>query len=198
MGREANILDVDMSYNGICEALRTGKGFMGTIEFFPEEGKYHYDGHRNCGVCFAPDETISRNYLCPVCGKRLTVGVMHRVEKLADRKHGFRPPNAPGYCSAVPLPEILSEAMKVGVSSKAVNGEYFKLLAKLGNEFHILLDAPLGAVEEATGSPVIREAVGRMRTGNLHIAPGYDGEYGKVKIFKEAERSELKGQMSLL
>jgi uncharacterized protein (TIGR00375 family) len=199
IGREANIFDVDKSYKAICEALRTRLGFLGTIEFFPEEGKYHYDGHRTCKVSFAPDETIRHNYLCPVCSKRLTMGVMHRVEILADRKSGpERPLGAPGYRSIVPLPEILSEAMKVGVKSKAVTGEYHKLLSRLGNEFHILLDSPLDEIEKASGSMVIREAVGRMRAGNLYIAPGYDGEYGRVKIFEEAERAELKGQMSLL
>ncbi len=198
IGREANIFNVNESYGDICEALKTGQGFGGTIEFFPEEGKYHYDGHRTCGVSFAPEDTVQNNYLCPVCGKRLTIGVMHRVEKLADRRLGFKPPGAPGFSSVVPLPEILSEAMKVGAGSKAVAGEYHKLLSKLGNEFFVLLEAPLEEIERASGSPVIREAIARMRSGNLHIAPGYDGEYGRVKVFEEAERAELKGQMSLL
>ena len=198
IGREANIFDTDLSYEAMIAAIRTGKGFLGTIEFFPEEGKYHYDGHRACGVSLTPEETIKGNYLCPVCGKRVTVGVMHRVEVLADRKPGFRPEGAPGYRSLIPLPEILSETMKVGVNSKAVTGEYIKLLSRLGNEFHILLDVPVQEIERASGVPLIGEAVARMRTGKVHIAPGHDGEYGRIKIFEEAERKEIRGQMSLL
>jgi uncharacterized protein (TIGR00375 family) len=198
MGREANILDVEPSYAGITEGIRTGKGFLGTIEFFPEEGKYHYDGHRACKVSLMPEETMAHHYLCPVCGKKLTVGVMHRAEKLADRKKGVIPPGRPAYSSVIPLPEILAEAMKVGAGSKAVAGEYLKLLYRLGNEFNILLDVPLDEIEKASGAPLVREAVARMRSGSVNISPGYDGEYGKVKIFEEFERKEIKGQMPLL
>jgi uncharacterized protein (TIGR00375 family) len=198
IGREANIFDTEVSYKGITAAIESRKGFLGTIEFFPEEGKYHYDGHRACDVSLSPEETIRHNYRCPVCGKRVTVGVMHRVLALADREAGFRPPDAPDYYSAIPLPEILSEAMKVGAGSKAVNTEYVKLLSRLGNEFKILLDVPLDEIERASGAPLIREAIARMRAGNVHIKPGYDGEYGKVKIFEEFERKEIKGQMALL
>jgi len=197
IGREANILDTDISYPAMREAIKTRRGFLGTIEFFPEEGKYHFDGHRDCGVSLSPKETIHHDYLCPVCGKKVTVGVMHRVEKLADREEGFRPPNALPYRSIIPLPEIIAEGLKCGANTKKVNALYFALLEKLGNEFRILLDAPLDDIESA-GTPLIREAVSRMRSGNVHIAPGYDGEYGKVKIFEEVERKEIKGQMKLL
>ena len=112
IGREANIFDTDMSYSGIIKALRTGKGFSGTIEFFPEEGKYHYDGHRNCGISFIPEEARKHNGLCPSCGKTITVGVMHRVDELADRKNG-RGKGLPGFHSIIPLPEIISEIVKV-------------------------------------------------------------------------------------
>lgn len=182
IGREANIFDTDISYEAIVNAIKTRKGFLGTIEFFPEEGKYHYDGHRLCKVSLTPQETIKRNYLCPVCSKKVTVGVMHRVEKLADREDGFKPKNALSYYSIIPLPEIISEVLKVGVSSKKVNNEYKKILNVLGSEFKILMDAPLSDIEKA-GSPLIREAISLMRSGNIHIAPGYDGEFGKVKIF---------------
>lgn len=195
IGREANIFETGVSYKEIIEAIKTKKGFKGTIEFFPEEGKYHYDGHRVCKVRLSPKETISHNYLCPVCGKRVTVGVMHRVEKLADRPEGFRPEGAPSYFSIVPLPEVISEVLKVGVNSKRVEEEYLRLLSKFGNEFRILMDLPLDELEKE--NPLLREAIERMRTGRVNIAPGYDGEYGKVRIFEEPERHEFKGQVSL-
>lgn len=183
IGREANILDAEIiSYKAITDAIKNRKGFLGTIEFFPEEGKYHYDGHRLCKASLTPQETIKRNYLCPVCNKKVTVGVMHRVEKLADREDGFKPENAPSYYSIIPLPEIISEVLKVGVNSKKVNKEYQNLLQKLGSEFKILMDARLEDIEKV-GSPLIKEAISLMRSGNVHIVPGYDGEFGKVKIF---------------
>src|SRR5574341_180138 len=197
IGREANIFDTDISYPAMRDAIRTRRGFLGTIEFFPEEGKYHYDGHRDCSVSLSPKETIHHDYLCPVCGRKVTVGVMHRVEKLADREPGFRPEGAPGYTSIIPLPELIAEALHVGPASKKVNAAYFALLEKLGNEFHVLLDVPLDDIER-TSTPVIREAIARMRAGNVDIAPGVDGEYGKVRIFEEVERKEFKGQMKLL
>jgi uncharacterized protein (TIGR00375 family) len=195
LGREANIFDTgyarkrgeggsEISYQFIMDAIRTRKGFLGTIEFFPEEGKYHYDGQRTCGMSLSPRETIKRNYLCPVCGKRVTVGVLHRVERLADRKEGFRPKGALPFYSIIPLPEIIAEIKKVGVNSKTVREEYFRLLDRLGNEFRILLDTPPGDMEKEA-SPLLREAVERMRLGNVHITPGFDGEYGKVTIFEE-------------
>src|SRR4030066_831143 len=193
IGREANIFDTEISYKAMMNAIKTRDGFEGTIEFFPEEGKYHYDGHRTCGISLSPKETVKHNYLCPVCGKRVTVGVMHRVEKLADRENGFRPSGAPPFYSLVPLPEIIAEAIKVGVHSKAVNNEYLHIIEKLGNEFKILMDIPLNDIERAS-SPIIREAIARMRSGNVHISPGFDGEYGKIKIFEEVERKAIKGQ----
>jgi len=194
LGREANIFDTryafkgkggsEISYQFIMDAIKTRKGFLGTIEFFPEEGKYHYDGHRACGVSLSPRETIGRNYLCPVCGKKVTVGVLHRVEKLADRREGFRPKGSKPFYSIIPLPEIIAEIKKVGVNSKAVREEYFRLLEELGNEFRILLDTPPGDIEKAH-SPLLREAIERMHSGNVHITPGFDGEYGRVRIFEE-------------
>ncbi|NOZ24942.1 MAG: DNA helicase UvrD [Nitrospirae bacterium] len=196
IGREANIFDTDLSYGAIMEAVRTKKGLLGTIEFFPEEGKYHYDGHRLCGVSLSPRETIEHDYLCPVCGRRVTVGVMHRVEELADRQEGFSPPGLPGFHSLIPLPEIISETLKVGVNSKKVNNEYLKVLSSLGNEFEILMETPLEDIGRA-GSPLLMEAVSRVRTGRIHIAPGFDGEYGRIRIFEKVEREEIKGQKML-
>jgi uncharacterized protein (TIGR00375 family) len=185
IGRESNIFDTDLSYRGIIDALKTKKGFAGTIEFFPEEGKYHYDGHRACNACLSPKDTISHDYLCPVCGKKMTIGVTHRVEKLADREDGFKPKGAPGFTSIIPLAEIISETVNVGVNSKKVSSLYHTVLEKIGTEFAVLLDAPPDDIEKA-GSPLLKEAIVKMRKGDIHIAPGYDGEFGKIKIFKDA------------
>lgn len=197
IGREANVFAGPISYPSLMQAIKTRQGFLGTIEFFPEEGKYHHDGHRTCGVSLTPRETIRNEYCCPVCSRKVTVGVMHRVEKLADREHGYRPPDAPGFTSIIPLPEIIGEALRCGVNTKKASTLYLQLLEKLGNEFKILMNAPLDDIERVS-SPLIREAVARMRAGNVHIAPGYDGEYGKIRIFEEVERKEIKGQMKLL
>jgi PHP family Zn ribbon phosphoesterase len=169
IGREANIFDTGnppmppfgkggregidgISYEFIESAIKTRQGFSGTVEFFPEEGKYHYDGHRSCGVSFSPEETVSHDYRCPVCGKRVTIGVMHRVATLADRREGYHLSGAPPYISLIPLQEIIAEIMKVGVNSKAVNSEYFRLIDRLGNELGILMDIPLEDIERE-GSP---------------------------------------------
>jgi uncharacterized protein (TIGR00375 family) len=197
IGREANVFDIERSYPAIIEAIRTRKGFVGTIEFFPQEGKYHYDGHRACGVSLSPRETIRHDYRCPVCGGKLTVGVMHRVEKLADREDGRRPDGSPAFTTIIPLQEIIAESLNVGTASKKVDAQYKVLVERLGSEFTILRDTPLYEIERA-GSPLIREAVTRMRDGKVHIAPGYDGEYGKVRIFEETERNQIRGQMPLL
>ena len=197
IGREANVLDTDISYPGIMNAIRTRKGFVGTIEFFPEEGKYHYDGHRDCKISLTPPETIQHNYLCPECGKKVTIGVMHRVAKLADREEGFKLANAPGFTSIIPLPVIIAEGLQCGVNTKKVNKVYASMLEQLGSEFKILMDVPLDAIERA-GTPMLREAISRMRLGTVRISPGYDGEFGKVSIFDEAERLEGKWQMGLL
>jgi uncharacterized protein (TIGR00375 family) len=197
LGREATIFAMEPSYGAIKEALATGKNLEGTIEFFPEEGKYHWDGHRTCGVRLAPAETMRAGYLCPQCGRKVTVGVMHRVEQLSDREAGFRPEGAPGFRPLVPLAEVIAEAKGVGVGTKSVNDEYMRLLTILGNEFAILLNTSLRDIEDA-GSPLIREAVSRVREGRVDIAPGYDGEYGRIRIFSDGERRQVKGQMRLL
>lgn len=180
LGREATIFDTDLSYPAIVSAIRSRQGLAGTIEFFPEEGKYHSDGHRVCGVRLAPAETVERRGLCPSCGRKVTVGVLHRVELLADRPAGHRPPAGPPFYSVIPLLEIIAEVLQVGVASKKVTGLYFSLLERLGNEFAILLDTPLAEI--AAASPPLAEAIGRMRAGQVVIAPGYDGEFGKIRL----------------
>jgi uncharacterized protein (TIGR00375 family) len=197
IGREATIFDRSISYGPIRDAIITRKGFIGTVEFFPEEGKYHYDGHKACGVSLSPAETRQRNEICPLCLKKVTVGVMNRVGKLADREEGYRPEGAPIFHSLIPLQELIAETLKVGASSKKVAKAYQALLEQLGNEHTILMDSPLNDIE-AAGSPLLREAVARMRAGNVRIIPGYDGEYGKVRTFVDSERSEAKWQMQLL
>jgi uncharacterized protein (TIGR00375 family) len=194
IGREANVFNTDISYAAMMAAIRTRKGFAGTIEFFPEEGKYHNDGHRDCGVSLTPKETIKYDNICPVCNKKLTIGVMHRVEKLADRELGYKPKGAPSFSSIIPLPDIIAEGLQCGVNTKKVGALYFPLLEKLGNEFTILLDTPLDDIERAS-TALIREAIARMRAGNVHIAPGFDGEYGKVRIFEDAEREKIVTRM---
>jgi uncharacterized protein (TIGR00375 family) len=196
LGREANILETEISYASIISALKTRQGFSGTIEFFPEEGKYHSDGHRGCGVCLSPEETIRHKYLCPVCGRKVTVGVLHRVTKLADRKDGHRPDGAPPFRSIIPLEEVIAETKKMGVNSKAVEKVYSTLLDDLGSEFRILLEVPVEEIERS-GFPQVAEAISRMRENKIHIAPGYDGEFGKIKIFEEVKRKEVKGQEPL-
>jgi uncharacterized protein (TIGR00375 family) len=194
IGREANILDTDCSYDAIRRAVKTREGFLGTIEFFPQEGKYHYDGHRLCNVNFSPEETIGHDYLCPVCSRKVTVGVMHRVNKLADREDGFKPEGALPFYPIIPLPEILGETLEVGPASKKVDTAYQGLIQKLGSEFKILLDCPLEDIEKA-GSPLIREAISRVRAGNVRITPGFDGEFGKIKIFDGTERKEYSPEL---
>jgi len=196
MGREANIFDAEKSFRAIANSIRTREGFLGTIEFFPEEGKYHYDGHRACAISLSPEETIRQDYLCPKCGKRVTVGVLHRVEKLADRPQGYNPGKVLPYYSLIPLAEVIAETLGVGVASKKVDMEYHRVIQVLGNEFTILMDTPIHGIERASSS-LIGEAVSRVRSGRIHVAPGYDGEYGKIKIFDTAERKEVRGQATL-
>ncbi len=181
LGREANLLATPFSYDAITAAIRTGRGFEGTIEFFPEEGKYHYDGHRVCGVVLSPPESMARECRCPVCGRPVTIGVAHRVEALSKREEGYTPPSAPPYRSVIPLDEILSRIMGVGVNSKKVRNAYTELLSALGAELRILLDAPLDAIADAA-SPLVAQAIRKMRAREVVINPGYDGKYGDVTI----------------
>ncbi len=198
LGREANIFNTELSYPAITKALKTNdtKAFESTIEFYPQEGKYYLDGHRNCKTCLTPKETKRNKFLCPVCGKPVTVGVMHRVEDIANYRQGYKPKNARPFKCIVPLPEIISEVESVGVASKRVQTKFLNTLEALGNEFSILLDLPIKDIE-AHGGVMLAEAIQRMRDGKINIAPGYDGEYGKIKIFNDKDRIQLSSQESL-
>ena len=189
LGREATVFDTPVDYFAMAAALRTGGGLAGTIEFFPEEGKYHLDGHRKCDTRFDPERTRQLAKTCPVCAKPLTVGVLHRVAELADRPPGFRPSGAAGFTSLVQLPEIMSEILATGPKSKKVVGEVGRLVAALGPELTILRDVPLDDLRRAGGSR-LSEAIARLRRGEVIRDAGYDGEYGTIRLFKPNERNE--------
>lgn len=192
LAREASLFGTEFSYAALFDALKTGdpQQYLGTLEFFPEEGKYHFDGHRACGVRWHPQTSLAHNDRCAVCGKPVTVGVMHRVETLADRPEGFQPARRHPYRNLVPLPEVLGEVNGTGAGAKRVQEQYQELLAKLGSELYILLDAPLEAIER-TGGTLLAEGIHRVRNGNVHITAGYDGEYGIIKLFDASERVRL-------
>ena len=186
LGREVCVFDTELDYNSIFSAIRhrDKKKFLYTVEFFPEEGKYHFDGHRNCQVRWSSEETKKHNGVCSVCGKPVTVGVMHRVDDLADRKQGFRPENAVPFRNLVPLQEIIAEATGKGVATKSVQDIYLKAVQKFGSEFNILLDVPETDLQQGLELK-IADAIMRVRQGQVNIAPGYDGEFGTIKIFGE-------------
>ena len=184
LGREANLLDIECSYEGLYQAIQTGKGLEGTVEFFPEEGKYHFDGHRKCGVSLSPVEAERLGGICPVCGKKLTMGVDHRVEQLADREEGFVKKDGKKYESLVPLPEVVAACMGYSTASKKVQGCFEQMMQTLGTEFDILRNVPSEDIKSCAGER-IAEGIENVRTGNVKRIPGYDGEYGKIQLFDE-------------
>ena len=184
LGREANLLDIECSYEGLYQAIQTGKGLEGTVEFFPEEGKYHFDGHRKCGVSLSPVEAERLGGICPVCGKKLTMGVDHRVEQLADREEGFVKKDGKKYESLVPLPEVVAACMGYSTASKKVQGCFEQMMQTLGTEFDILRNVPAEDIKSCAGER-IAEGIENVRTGNVKRIPGYDGEYGKIQLFDE-------------
>ncbi|MGB8871841.1 MAG: UvrD-helicase domain-containing protein [Desulfobaccales bacterium] len=196
LGREANLLTVPPTYADLSRALRTREGFAGTLEFFPEEGKYHLDGHRHCGQRLNPEEAAALQGCCPGCGKPLTLGVLHRVEDLADRPPGASHPEARPYESLISLSEVLAQVLQVGPASLKVRQRYFRLLAALGPELTILRRAPLEDLAREGGEhgPLLARAVDKVRRGQVHIAGGYDGEYGEIRLFTPEERRQLQGQ----
>ncbi len=194
IGREANAFEIDperLSYNEIFRIIREKNPaeFLFTIEFFPEEGKYHLDGHRDCKFSCLPAETRRRGGVCPVCGKKLLVGVLSRVDDLADREWGFVPPRAVPFKNIIPLEEVIADTLEVGAGSKKVAALYDKMTVQKP-EFEILLDLPESELATIGSSDVAR-AIMRVREGNVHVEGGYDGVFGKIHIFEEAEREKL-------
>lgn len=189
LGREANVFDTELSYQGIVDAIKTKnpEKFLYTIEFFPEEGKYHYDGHRLCGVRFSPKETKAHGGKCPKCGRNVTVGVLARVEELADRPEGYKLEGAIPFKSLVPLDEIIANSFGVESKTKRVQEEYFRLTEQFGGELALLLEGDLSLL----GDQRLAEGIRRVREGQVTCEPGYDNEYGKIKIFQEGEKLEV-------
>lgn len=188
LGREANLFETGFDFFSMKQALQEPSkgGFKGTIEFYPEEGKYHQNGHRKCGVCLTPEETIRYRGICPICKKPLTIGVMHRISELADRKHPVYPKEQERFISLIPLVEILSEILRVGAGSKKVLKEYSKLINQFGSEFDILMDAPVDMISQLH-STTLAEGINRLRNRNVIRKPGFDGEYGIIRLFKPGE-----------
>ncbi|MBI2167307.1 MAG: DNA helicase UvrD [Candidatus Omnitrophica bacterium] len=189
IGREANVFDCEMDYFEIVRAIREKdrKKILHTIEFFPEEGKYHYDGHRVCDLVLPPRESKKLNKVCPRCGKKLTIGVLHRVEDLADRPEGFRPEDPVPFKNMIPLDEILADALGQNVGTKAVDQAYETMVKQIGPELSILFDRSREELAAVSGERVV-DGILRVREGRVEIKPGYDGVYGKIKVFKEEEK----------
>jgi len=189
LGREVNLFSTGLDFFSLRDAIRDNRRetFRGTVEFFPEEGKYHFDGHRLCNVCLDPQETRALiGMRCPVCGKPLTVGVHHRVMDLADRTKPFHKPDAPEVFSLIPLPEVLSEILGVGPSSKEVLRQYAQVIDRFGSEFNLLLRTSLEEIRQV--APLLAEAVSRIRAGRVIRQPGFDGQFGVIRIFEEHEK----------
>ncbi len=191
IGRESNLFDTDISYKAVIDALKAkdNKRFLSTVEFFPEEGKYHYDGHRNCNIRSSPAETRKNKNICPVCGKPLTVGVMNRVEELADRPEGFIPEGNIPYKRMIPLLEVIADVLGLGTNSKRVDAEYHAIVPRLGTEFEVLTEIREGELLKKTPRKVAK-AIINVRNGSVNILPGFDGEYGKIEILKKEDTGE--------
>lgn len=198
IGREANVFDTEINYPAIIETIKSKnpQKFLYTVEFFPQEGKYHYDGHRTCSVSLSPAESKKYNNICPNCGKPLTIGVLNRVEQLADRQEGFKPEKAIPFKSLIPLEEIIADALGLMVGTKQVEQEYENLIKNLNNEFRVLLEASRQDLEAVT-LPEIAEGIIRVREGKVDIEPGYDGLYGKIRIFSKGEQKLVSRQKTL-
>jgi uncharacterized protein (TIGR00375 family) len=200
LGREANVFDIDFDYYALKEAIvnKDRNKFLYTIEFYPEEGKYHYDGHRLCKVSMSPEERKKVNGICPVCHKPLTIGVLSRVEDLADRPYGFIPDNAIPFKHLIPLREIIADVLNVQVKTKLVEEEYQKLVHHFKNEFTILLDTSLEELKTITKEQ-IAEAIINVRQDKVELIAGYDGEYGKIHVLiDENKKFEKDKEQKLL
>jgi DNA helicase II / ATP-dependent DNA helicase PcrA len=196
LGREANRFDTEMSYDAMFAAIKTGQGFKGTYEFFPEEGKYSYDGHRKCGVCLSPQETAKLKGICPVCRKPLTIGVMNRVAALADRKEPVKPLRAPAFEYIIPLLEILSELEGAGVESKKVTAAFISAINMAGNQFALLKEVPVEEIHHYR--PRLAEAIRKLRAGEVQRIPGYDGVYGAIHLLGNTDVSQVASSQASL
>jgi DNA helicase-2/ATP-dependent DNA helicase PcrA len=192
LGRNANILDTDLSYRGITDTIKSGNhdNFLGTINFFPQEGKYHFDGHRKCGIRWSPIDTLQHDEICPVCGKKITIGVMNRIAQLADRDNILDRKSRHPFYSLIPLKEILSEIEGVSPDSGKVDQRYRQLLHNAGSEFNILMNFDIDHIK-TIGGELLYEAIRRMRYREIYIEEGFDGEYGRIRVFKEGETKTL-------
>ena len=197
LGRESNLIAAELSYPALKRALETGEGFAGTLEFYPEEGKYHLDGHRNCRLCLTPQETEKYGGKCPVCGKKITVGVLHRLEQLASRPEDFVPENAKPFEHLMPLPEVIGASLGISSGGSRAERLYLKLLQELGTEAHILREVSYGDIE-SVGGDRLAEGIRRLREGRVIKSAGYDGEYGKIALFTPGELKNASGQLSFL
>ncbi|MEM9569396.1 MAG: endonuclease Q family protein [Bacteroidota bacterium] len=184
LGREANRFDTILSYDGLFAALKTRKGFKGTLEYFPEEGKYHLDGHRACGVCFTPAQSRASQGRCPKCKRWLTLGVLHRVTALADRSSPQQPATAPNFDYIVPLPEIIAQIIGQRVNTKRVTAKFIEIINHFGSEFNFLCNVPLSAIAAALPTPYVT-AIQHLRTHKVKKIPGYDGVYGQMILWEE-------------
>jgi DNA helicase II / ATP-dependent DNA helicase PcrA len=198
LGRNACVFNTDLDYFAMRRSLETLdlEGYKGTLDMYPDQGKYHYDGHRKCRVSLDPDETARMGGICPACGRPLTLGVLYRVRELADRPKGFVPDNRQGYTSIIPLADMLSEIFGVGPKTKKVTQYYSKVIQALGPELEILTQCSFDRIQ-AAGMPLLAEAIKRMRSGNVHVSPGFDGEYGRVRVFTPEELARYKGDRPL-
>lgn len=193
IGREANVFKDKINYSELIDILKKKdkERFLYTIEFFPEEGKYHWDGHRDCKMRLSPQESMKVNNICPACGKKVTIGVMHRLEGLADRSEGYVDQASPSFKRLVPLAEIIANAFEIGADSVRVEREYFQLIKNFGTEFSILLDMDEKELKENLPERIAKGIL-NVRKGDIEVVPGYDGEYGKVKVFKEGDSAKDK------
>jgi len=191
IGREANIFNVPLNYCEIRSALKDKdkSRFLRTVEFFPQEGKYHFDGHRKCNVCLAPKEAEKNNNLCPRCNRKLTIGVMHRIEDLSDREEGFVPGNSIPFKNLIPLIEIVAEALGKTTAAKVVQTRYDELIKFFGSEMNILLKAEEEDLKRCACEKVVTGIL-RVRDKKVKIRPGYDGEYGKIEIFSQDDKKQ--------
>jgi len=199
LGRNANVFNTELDYFHIRQALEENdlNTFLGTLDMYPHQGKYHYDGHRKCNISLNPAETIRLGGICPGCGRKMTLGVLNRVEELAARPEGYMPESRHGFKSIIPLADIFSEIFDVGPKSKKVVEAYRKTIESLGPELHILTGLSIEEIETAR-VPLLAEAVKRMREGSIRIEPGYDGEFGTVNIFSDEEKNSTLGKQATL